>query len=170
MYVDICAFCDVYLMRALTCTLFCLHWNRYGYDFPCDGKMTGPPLHEGAPCLSTGVGKTPIKQWAVLDQLKTMEPHTPIIFRDNASASLYFNFQCMNTTKECPSGRANTGALLGRHQIWFDNATTLRQKYEACRVLGVLGVGVYALDFVSYTSGQGAANWAALTDVWPRLL
>ena len=49
-----------------------------------------------------------------------------------------------------------------------DDADTLRQKYQACRELGVLGVGVYALDFVSYTGDQGAANWAALSAVWPR--
>ena len=93
-----------------------------------------------------------------------------MMFRDNASASVYFDFHCTNTTKECPSGRVNTGAFLGRHQISFDHETTLRQKYEACRVLGVLGVGVYALDFVSYTTSQAAANWAALTEVWSRLL
>lgn len=143
--------------------------SRYGYDFPCDDEVTGPSLHEGAPCPSTGAGKTPIKQWAVLDQLKSMGPHPPTIFRDNASASLFFDFLCTNESKECPSGRANTGAFLGRHQIWLDDATTLRQKYEECRALGVLGVGVYALDFVSYETSQGVANWAALTDVWPRI-
>ena len=104
-----------------------------------------------------------------MGQLKNMEPHPPTMLRDNASASLYFDFQCTNTTKQCPSGRLNTGAFLGRHQIWFDDATTLRQKYEACRTLGVLGVGVYALDFVSYETNQGATNWAALTDVWHRI-
>jgi di-N-acetylchitobiase len=141
----------------------------YGYDFPCDDNATGPPPPEGAPCLSSGAGKTPIKERAVLDQLKSMAPHPPTMFRGNASASLYFDFQCTNQSKECPSGRANTGgALLGRHQIWWDDASTLRQKYEYCRTLGVLGVGVYSLDFVSYETSQGAANWAALTDVWPR--
>ena len=105
----------------------------------------------------------------MLDQLKSLAHAPPTLLRDAASASMYFDYQCTNTSRNCPSGRPNTGAMLGRHQVWYDDADTLRMKCEACRTLGVLGVGVYAVDFVSYDVDQGAANWAALSSVWPRL-
>ena len=99
----------------------------YGYDFPCDDTTSGgassdPPPPEGTPCRSTGAGKTPIKERAVLDQLKDLAKagaKAPQIFRDNASASLYFDYECTNESRSCPSGQPNTGGvLLGRHQIW----------------------------------------------------
>lgn len=104
----------------------------------------------------------------MLDQLKRFHDTPPPVRRDNASVSLVFDYQCTNQSRECPSGQPNTDAKHGRHQVWFDNADTLREKYQACDALGVLGVGVYAADFVDYTIAQGSDNWAALASVWPR--
>ena len=104
----------------------------------------------------------------MLDQLKRMD-QTPLLMIDNASVSVYFDYQCTNLSRECPSGQPNVNNTKhGRHQIWYDTVDTLREKYQACHTLGLRGVGVFAVDFVDYTSAQGTDNWEVLASVWPR--
>lgn len=145
-------------------------WLQYGNDFLCADNITrGSKPAPGSPCDVVPHSRTTIKQRAVLDQFSLMN-HKPALMHDNASVSIVFDYQCTNISKECPSGQPNVNNTKhGRHQVWYDAADTLREKYQTCRALGVRGVGVYAVDFVDYITGQGRDNWEALADTWPRI-
>lgn len=75
---------------------------------------------------------------------------SPLMF-DNVSESPFFNYVDRRGTT---------------HQVWFDNALSLRKKYNLARQAGLRGVGSWRSDDVDYGSASAAecsrGLWAAM--------
>ena len=49
-----------------------------------------------------------------------------------------------------------------RHQLWFDDPTTLSAKYAIARGTALRGVAFWTADQVEYDNGEAASMWGAL--------
>ena len=72
---------------------------------------------------------------------------------DVASVSAFYEFH-----GDGPPGTIDSG----RHQIWFDDASTLGVKYSWCSANGIRGVGMWAATHVSYPSETASEMWGAI--------
>ena len=73
----------------------------------------------------------------------------PVVVIDDASTSVHFEYLD-------GSGR--------RHQIWFDNPTTLAAKYAWVAKAGLRGVGIFETTMLDRCSNASrAAMWGALS-------
>ena len=88
---------------------------------------------------------------AILQRMKTSK--TSGWKYDVASVSAFYEFH-----GDGPPGTINSG----RHQIWFDDASTLGVKCRWCSANGIRGVGMWTATHVSYPSEIASEMWGAI--------
>lgn len=131
----------------------------YGYSFPCLGGATdtaGPLAGTAAPECKLPV-RVPSGTWqvgagSILERLAQPGVATHI-GRDNVSLSPYFEY----------TERAH--APLGRRQVWWEDAVSIRKKAGLAHTMDLGGVATWTADAL-WNAPKGAAQpfWTALAD------
>ncbi|EGD72199.1 hypothetical protein PTSG_00221 [Salpingoeca rosetta] len=129
----------------------------YGYDYPClNGGNASARYCEikrvpfrGAPCSdAAGTERGYGDLWQVIHN--SSAPTTPVMY-DDLLVSKYFNY------------RHTDGTL---HQVvWFDDPSTLQQKFALAKTMGLRGVGVWNFDLLDYSTNDPRVH-AATRDMW----
>ena len=122
----------------------------YGWDFPCSGQELGAPCDVTPPAGKPWYGyATQVPFDNAIAFVQNGNNATPVIIDPKGSGSKYFD-------RVDASGK--------RHQVWFDDAETLRHRYAMVKEMGLGGVAFWTANFVNYTQpdGEAAAMWDAL--------
>jgi len=143
--------------------ILALPW--YGYDFVCDNNAT-----LGAPCLPNCTRSSP--NWQVDCPQRDYKQIMPSLLRatkaqgrdpwrfDPVSTSVYFDYLSTSGT---------------RHQVWFDDPTSLTVKYRWARAAGFRGVAMWEAQSANASTQprQTGGMWGAVgafTDGQPTAL
>lgn len=110
----------------------------YGYDYPC---LELSEMHvcsikrvpfRGVNC-SDAAGRQ-IEFAEIEDLILSRLTYGPQ--RDEDSASIFFNYE---------------DSVGGKHQVWFDNVTSLKQKYEFASTENLNGIAIWNSDLLDYS-------------------
>jgi len=127
----------------------------YGYNYPClPGHAPTDPSpcaiqpipFRGAPCSDAAGSEEP---FAFIHGMLLARQNTTDVQFDKTTQTVWFNF-------------VNNGTV---HQMWFDNARTLRFKWLLAKNLGAQGVGVWTVDMLPY-----GTNPLEATEMWRAFL
>ena len=152
-----------YAKRGVSASKLVMGLPWYGWDYPCTTNSSTTSTSGGlAPC---NVSAPPGRDWygwatqvGYADIVTTL--HSPAVsgveHTDNATVTRWFEY-----AKPGGAGVADAG----RHQLWFDDPTTLEVKYAACKEMGLRGVGFWTANFAG--TAQGPPMWAAITKGFP---
>jgi di-N-acetylchitobiase len=145
---------EAYIELGIPTSVLILGLPWYGFDYPCLMENATAPLcpipevpYRGANCSDAAAGQI---DYRVLSA-QAARATTPVTL-DSTSQSLWYNY-------------VNDSQV---RQVWMDDADTLRPKYQLAVDLGLIGVGMWNLDGLDYTSAdpnvqrQTQAMWEAL--------
>ena len=126
----------------------------YGYDYPCI------ELKENNVCTIKHVPFRGVNcSDAAGKEIEYAEIQDLIISResdpqwDEDSTSFFFNYE---------------DSVGGKHQVWYDNPYSLKQKYEIAAKIGLNGVAIWNSDLLDYS--DLARSKKQTKDMWDALL
>jgi len=122
----------------------------YGYDYPCiklPNETTceiQPVPFRGVPC-SDAAGR----EKAYTELMGLLKTSTTGLRWNQPLQSPWFNYKDAKTTQD--------------HQVWFDNANSLKIKTNWAKSSGLRGVSMWTGDYVEYGTDAFHEMWAAMT-------
>ena len=119
----------------------------YGYNFTCTSHDPDTPCLDNAGWISKPRPASEIQYKAIM--LLLHGGNATRTGRDAASSTAWMEYT------DNATGR--------RHQIWYDDPATLREKYGLAKALRMRGVGMWTADAVP-EGKYGAEMWEALEE------
>ena len=115
----------------------------YGYLFTCTNNSRGAYCDiQGDQVHGCPRSACPQISFGQIQALRTNHSAAGPILRDDDSASVFFEW-------------LNSSGV--RHQVWFDDATTLGRKMAWARQAGLRGVGVFLSSMLGCSGGEACA-------------
>ena len=133
----------------------------YGYDYTCIGSGVSPtatvcPIasvpFRGVNCSDAAGSQLPLPR--LNDLAQSINAMTPVLMNVTGGYATFNYVEHKRDTSE---------AVV--HQVWFDPPAVLREKYAVARAIGILGLSMWAVDFLSNDArhaAETAAMWQAM--------